>query len=107
MDDAGCFKIGVKLQHISQRHAHQRHITQFNYVKQLGAKPIINIMGVIGNIIRQGCDLRFCGSISGKPEIMRLSVFNNGRWQAGFAVVADGMALSINQRAIVFDQTFK
>ncbi len=64
-------------------------------------------MGIVGDVIGNGGDLRFNRGKACKLEIMNFGIFDDHLRQAAFLEMAKGVATGINQRAIVLDQAFK
>ena len=90
-----------------QDFAHQRHLGDIVEREQFGAQAVIDVVGVIGNVVGDGCDLRLGAGVAPELEVLGLAVTKDGRRHATLAVAANRGAAVIGERAVVLDQPFE
>ena len=93
MDSAVVLKIGIGLEHLPQRFAHQWNVSKINDLEQPCPQTIVNVMGIVGNVIRNGRHLRFCRGMLRQAKIMHFGILDDGRGQTRLAVVTERVAL--------------
>ena len=87
--------------------ADQRHLGQVAELEQFRAKPVIDVMGVIRNIVRKRGDLRLRAREAPQVEINRLLTAANRIGHAALAIATDRIAAAVGQRTVVFGQPFQ
>src|SRR5665213_3547847 len=71
------------------------------------AQAVVDIVRVIGNIVGQSRHLGFRTGLRPQIQLLNFVVGQNRLRHAAFAVMRDGTAVAIDERAVVLDQTFE
>ena len=87
--------------------AHERHLGEVIERKQVGAQPVIDVMGVIGDVIGDGGDLRLGAGEARQFEVLGLAVDADRMRHAALAITPDRVAVAIGERTVVLDQPFE
>ncbi len=83
--------------------ARQRDIREIGKIDQAGPQAIVDVMGVVGDVVGDGRDLRLGARL--RPELQRVArvIGRDGGRQGPVRMGTDGMALPVGERAVVFD----
>ena len=81
----------------------QRHHLEIVDPKQPGAQAVVDVMGVIGDIVGDRRDLRFERRKAPELQVIARDVVGNRRGNAVVAIASDGGAAALGQRAVVLD----
>ena len=92
---------------LAQDLAQQRHTGQFVDVKNIGAQPVVDVVGIVGNIVGDSAALRLGARIAPQPQIVAVRILRDGARQAALAVARSGVAVAVGQRPVVLDQAFQ
>ena len=65
---ARALEVGIEAQHLSQRLVRQGDIAEIDDVEQLGAQPIVDIMGIVCNVVGERRYLRLGGRLGGQID---------------------------------------
>jgi iron-sulfur cluster assembly accessory protein len=105
--DAVLIEIGIEFQHFAKGWACQWNITEIDDLEQSGAKAIINVMRIICYVVRDRRDLRFHGRKLREFKIADIRVVDDGLRHPALLISADGVAMGIDQRAVVFHKSLQ
>ena len=89
---------------IAQDLAHQRHLGEVVEREQLGAQSVVDVMGVIGDVVGDRGDLRLGAGEAPQLEVLARPVGADGGRHPALAMAPDGIAGTIGERTIVLDQ---
>ena len=90
MNDARPLQSGIKFKNIGQRLAHQRHVAEIDDVEKFGPEAVINVMGVVGDVIGDGGNLGFHRSKACKLEIVHFGILDDHLRQAAYLEMRQG-----------------
>ena len=91
----------------SKRFVDQRDLRNLFQAEQFGAQSVVNVVGVIGDVIGNGADLAFRAGVAPQFEIVQFRIFDDGAGHATFRIARNRPAILVGERAIVLDQTFE
>ncbi len=75
--------------------------------KQVGAQAVVDVMGVVGDVVGERGHLRFRAGKGPQLQILDLRVSENRRRHAALGVAADRATCAVGERAIVLDQALQ
>ena len=75
--------------------------------EQIGAQAVVDVMGVIGDVVGQRGDLRLGARLRPQLQVLDLRIGQDRRRHAALGVAADRRAGAIGERAVVLDQAFQ
>ena len=87
--------------------ARQRHGGDVIEGEQFGAQPVVDVVGVIGDVVGDRGDLRLDAGEAPQLQILQPRIIQDRRRHAVLAVAAERPAVAVGQRAIVLDQAFE
>ena len=85
----------------------QRHHLEIIDGEQSGAQAVVDVMGVIGDVVGDGRDLRLERGKAPEFQIVVSDVIGDADGDAMLAVSADRRAAALGQRAVVLDDAFE
>ena len=71
---------------LAQHIADQRDLRDLVELKQIGAQPVVDIMGVVGDVVGNGADLRLRAGVAPQFEVMHLRIFGDGTRYAALGI---------------------
>ena len=92
---------------LAQDVADERHRGDIVERKQIGAQAVVDVMGVIGDVIRQRGHLRFRARLRPQLQVLDFVVGEDRRRHAALGIAADRRAGAVGERAVVLDQAFQ
>ena len=87
---------------------HERHLGEIVEREQLGAQAVVDVMGVIGDVVgdaRRPAPRRWRSSTA--PDPAARVVVADGLRHAALAIAPDRRAVAIGERTVVLDQAFE
>ena len=99
--------IGILRVDRAQDASDQRNTGNVVERKKIGAKAVIDVVGIIRDVVRQCRNLRFRTGISPQFQILNLRIGNDRCRRTEPGIATNGYSFAINDRPIVLDQTFK
>ena len=75
--------------------------------KQPCPQPVINIMGVVGDIIGDGGGLRLCAGETCEFKALNGVLLAHGQRNTALFIAFQRLARGVFERAIVFDEAFQ
>ena len=85
----------------------ERHRLEIVDGKQAGAQAVVDVMGVIGNVVGDGGNLRLERGKAPELQIVLSDVVGNADGNAMLAVSADRRAVALGQGPVVLDDAFE
>ena len=92
---------------LAQDVAEQRQRREVLDLEQLGAQAVVDVVGVIGDVVGDGAALRLGAGIAPELEVVPARIVGDGARQAALAIARDRMPGAVGQRAVVLDQAFE
>ena len=89
------------------RPADHRQACEIGEREQGGAQPVIEVVCVIGDIVRDRRDLRFGARVAPEREIEGRVEVGDALRHAALAIFAGRLALGVGQRPVVLDDPFE
>jgi hypothetical protein len=84
---------------------HQRDGGEILEVEQLGAQPVVDIVGIVGDVVGDGRDLRLEAGMAPELQVLQLRIIEDRRRHR--AVAAGRATLAVDQRPVVLDDAFQ
>ena len=75
--------------------------------EQSGPQAIVDIVGIIGDVVGNSRGLRFGACKRMRHQVLALAVLGNHRGYSARSIAPDRPAGIVRQRPVVFDETFK
>ncbi len=100
-------KAGVKHVDLAADLAQKIDLANIGDRNQPGAQTVVDIVGVIGDVVGQRRRLRFGAGEAGEVEIGNRAKFQKRGGQPARGVAGDGSAILLQQRPIMLDKTFQ
>ena len=85
----------------------ERHGSQAVEIEQPGAQPIVDVMGVVGDVVGNGRGLRLGAGMSRELQVLASAVFQDRARHAARSVAGDRLAGDVEQRPIVLDEALQ
>src|SRR5215203_2611826 len=79
----------------------QRQVRKLLDPEHLGAQAIVDIVGVVGDVVGDGATLRLGARIAPKLEVMALRIIRDRERQAAGAIALHRPSGAVDQRAVV------
>ncbi|QTK78444.1 hypothetical protein AT6N2_C0560 [Agrobacterium tumefaciens] len=89
--------------HLRHQAAEEWHLLQHFKAEITGTQTVIDVMGIVGDVVGNCRHLRLEAGIAADLEILQLAIFEDGQRNRTFYA----LALRIHQRAIVLDEAFQ
>ena len=99
--------MGFRRADISQNVADQRHLGEVVEGEKLGAQAVVDVVGVIGDVVGDGGDLGLGAGKAPELEILGLAIEPDAVRQAMLAIAAHRIAAAVGQRPVVLDEAFE
>jgi hypothetical protein len=90
-----------------EKPAKERHRAQIVDGEEPGAEPVVDVVGVIGDVVRDGGALGFGAREGVEPEVLDRVVFENGARNAGLGIAGGGLPCPVEERPVVLDEAFE
>ena len=87
--------------------ARQRDSGDFIQIEQFGAQPVVNVVGIVGDVIGEGGDLRLDAGEAPQLQVLQARIVKNRSGDAVLAIAGERRAIAIGQRTVVLDQAFE
>ena len=107
VNQAGPVRVAGRAQGLLQCRTGQRQVAQIDQLDEAGAQPIVDVVGVVGDVVGHRRHLCLRRGPAGQLQIVFAHILANGQWQAAFAVFSRGPALRVEQWAVVLHQAFQ
>ena len=107
MDKARCIDVGKFALDARENVADQGNGAEVVERKKSRAQAIIDVMGVIGDVVGKRGDLRLGAGKAPQFQILTLGVRADRVRKAAFAIMSNRVARPIGERSIVLDQTLQ
>ncbi len=75
--------------------------------KQFGAQPVVDVVGVVGDVVGDRGDLRLDAGEAPELKILQPLIIQDRRRHAVLAIAAERRAVAVGQRTVVLDQAFE
>ena len=72
--------------------------------EQPGAQPVVDIVGVVGDVVGESGDLRLQARKTPQFQVLQARKVQDRLRHAALAIAANWLAVAIGERAVVFDQ---
>ena len=75
--------------------------------EQFGAQPVVDVVGVIGDVVGEGGDLRLDAGEAPQLQILQPRIVEDRLRHAVLAIAAERRAVAVGERTVVLDQAFE
>ena len=89
---------------LAQNAVDQRQAGEILDREHLGAQPVVDVVGVVGDVVGDGAALRLDARIAPQLEVVAARIVGDGARQAAGGIARGRMAGAVGQRAVVLDQ---
>src|SRR6516165_7464811 len=100
-------KVGMSFTNCGNDPARQRHGDDLFEVKRFRAQAVVDVVGVIGDVVGHGGDLGFSAGETPEPQVLRAAIIENGGRNAVSPIVLKRCAGAVGKRTIVLDQALE
>ena len=87
--------------------AHERDLREIVEREQVGAQPVVDVVGVVGDVVGDRGDLRLGAGEAPQFEVLQAAIVEDRLRHAALAVAPDRLAVAVGQRTVVLDQPFE
>src|SRR6516165_6969281 len=100
-------KVGMSFTNCGNDPARQRYGDDLFEVKQFRAQAVVDVVGVIGDVVGHGGDLGFSAGETPELQVLRAAIIENGCRNAVSPIVLKRRAGAVGERTIVLDQALE
>ena len=90
-----------------QNVAQERDLGEIVEREQVGAQPVVDVVGVVGDVVGDRGDLRLGAGEAPQLEVLQAAIVEDRLRHAVLAIAPDRLAVAVGQRAVVLDQPFQ